>query len=186
MWMIDTERGRIWLTSWQRMVPLDKASPRSSGRLIFSRASRVWGGTRREYYGTSGFLSVLTSFLDHWTPQIIMRFCMSVSILYCISNKLIRSWYRKCVILSQFSKRAEKRFLHFSPATLVIHRFSGAANGAVFFLTFTAEFQVKQWMWKDLIEYSFFTTYLCNMPLRIQYSGQEPSLSDTYSLKKQL
>lgn len=58
MWMIDTERGRIWLASWQRAVPSDKPSPRSSGRVVFSRASRVWGGethksVQREYTDTA-------------------------------------------------------------------------------------------------------------------------------------
>lgn len=43
MWMMDTERGLIWLTSWHRTVPFDKASPRSSGSVILSRDSRVWG-----------------------------------------------------------------------------------------------------------------------------------------------
>lgn len=42
MWMMDTERGRTWFTSWQRMVPLARASPISSGRVIFRRDSRVW------------------------------------------------------------------------------------------------------------------------------------------------
>lgn len=42
MWMIDTERGRTWLANWQRTVPLDNASPRSSGREIFRRDSRDW------------------------------------------------------------------------------------------------------------------------------------------------
>lgn len=47
MWMMDTERGLIWLTSWHRTVPLDKASPRSSGSETFSRDSKVWPDERR-------------------------------------------------------------------------------------------------------------------------------------------
>lgn len=73
MWMIDTERGRMWLTSWQRTVPLDKASPRSSGRVIFSRDSRVWGQTDYDVR------SLFKSLLDHplVKPKIITTmFCI--------------------------------------------------------------------------------------------------------------
>lgn len=47
MWMIDTDRGRTWLASWQRVMPLDKDSPRSSGRVIFREDSRDWQMERR-------------------------------------------------------------------------------------------------------------------------------------------
>ena len=44
-WMTDTECGHTWLANWHRSAPLDKAWPRSPGRLTFSWVSGILGTT---------------------------------------------------------------------------------------------------------------------------------------------
>lgn len=47
-WMLATDRGRMWLTRWQRTTPSMSAAPRSSCRLTFSLISMLCWGNQKE------------------------------------------------------------------------------------------------------------------------------------------
>lgn len=49
-WMPATEHGWRWLARWQSTTPSIRNGPRSSGRMSFSRLSRLWGGSKSSRY----------------------------------------------------------------------------------------------------------------------------------------
>lgn len=49
-WMPATEHGWRWLARWQSTTPSIRNSPRSSGRMSFSRLSMLWGGSKSSRY----------------------------------------------------------------------------------------------------------------------------------------
>lgn len=49
-WILPTDRGRTWLTKWQRTTPSIRADPKSSGKQIFSLVSIFCKGEQASHH----------------------------------------------------------------------------------------------------------------------------------------